>query len=108
MIQLTFHNHQSFLIGTHLLTKIHAYVLTVSLRVAVTPSAQGRGIAQKFIEYAEQVARGKGYSYVRVDTNSMNETMQRLFKRCGFQFIQDINLKNKPGLSFKLFEKKLV
>jgi ribosomal protein S18 acetylase RimI-like enzyme len=74
----------------------------------VAPSAQGRGIAQKFIEYAEKVARERGYSYVRVDTNSMNETMQRLFTRCGFQFIQDISLKNKPGLLFKLYEKKLV
>ena len=84
-----------------------ALLLFLSPRVAVAPSAQGKGIAQKFMEYAEEVAKEKGYLYVRVDTNSVNETMQRLFKRCGFQYIQDINLKNKPGLSFKLFEKKI-
>jgi hypothetical protein len=57
---------------------------------------------------AEQVARTRQISVLRVDTNTQNEVTQRLFPKLGFLLAGEIGLGFRPGLRFRCYEKRLV
>lgn len=79
----------------------------VTHRLAVAPSAHGRGIAQALLQQAEHEARALGLRTLRVDTNSENAATQRLFPKLGYRFAGEIKLAFRPGLRFFCYEKQL-
>ena len=79
----------------------------VTHRLAVDPTAQGRGVALALMEQAETQARAQGLHFLRVDTNSENAATQRLFPKLGYHFAGEITLAFRPGLRFFCYEKQL-
>ncbi|MCB2406617.1 GNAT family N-acetyltransferase [Hymenobacter lucidus] len=79
----------------------------VTHRLAVDPTAQGRGVAAALLEQAEVLARQRGLKSLRVDTNSENAATQRLFPKLGYRFAGEITLGFRPGLRFFCYEKRL-
>lgn len=77
-------------------------------RVAVREDQQGKGTASALLQYATTVAIEKGLSWIRVDTNGKNTTMQHLLKKLGFHLKGEIELEGKPpGMKFVCFEKSV-
>lgn len=79
----------------------------VTHRLAVSPTAQGHGVAQALLAQAEHEARALGLRTLRVDTNSENTATQRLFPKLGYRFAGEIKLAFRPGLRFFCYEKQL-
>jgi len=79
----------------------------VTHRLAVSPQAQGMGVAQALLLQAEHEARALGLRTLRVDTNSENAATQRLFPKLGYRFAGEIKLAFRPGLRFFCYEKQL-
>lgn len=65
-------------------------------RMAVHPDYQRKGIAALFLQQAEQLARDRGYLYVRIDTNKCNPAMPSLIAKAGYEFKGEISLSGKP------------
>ncbi len=76
-------------------------------RLAVDPAYRGAGIASALMLQAEQVARERGISVLRVDTNTQNPATQRLFPKLGYTLAGEISLAFRPGLRFFCYEKRL-
>jgi len=76
-------------------------------RIAVDPEHRGAGIARALMQQAEAVARSKGISVLRVDTNTENPATQRLFPKLGYALAGEIGLNFRPGLRFLCYEKRL-
>jgi GNAT superfamily N-acetyltransferase len=79
----------------------------VTHRLAVSPLAQGKGVAQALLAQAEDEALALGLRTLRVDTNSENAATQRLFPKLGYRFAGEIKLAFRPGLRFFCYEKRL-
>jgi GNAT superfamily N-acetyltransferase len=77
-------------------------------RVAVDPAFRGKGIAAALMKQAETVARSRGISVLRVDTNTQNAATQRLFPKLGYTFSGETELGFRVGLRFLCYEKRLV
>ncbi len=73
-------------------------------RLAVDPSVRGKGIADQFFTYAEQLAKQTGVTILNTDTFSENYYAQQLFKRNGFQFVQ-IRKEDDHAPNLAYFEK---
>ena len=76
-------------------------------RLAVDPGFRGTGVALALMELAETVARGRGISVLRVDTNTQNLNTQRLLPKHGYTLAGEISLDFRPGLRFFCYEKRL-
>ena len=79
----------------------------VTHRLAVDPDLRGQGIAAILLQQAEVIARERGISALRVDTNTHNEATQRLFPRLGYVLAGEIGLGFREGLRFLCYEKRL-
>ncbi|WP_026351240.1 GNAT family N-acetyltransferase [Hymenobacter aerophilus] len=79
----------------------------VTHRLAVAPTAQGRGVAAALLAQAETLARQQGLRVLRVDTNSENAATQSLFPKLSYRFAGEIGLAFRPGLRFFCYEKWL-
>ena len=53
-------------------------------RICISTSLKGNGYAKELMEYAETLAKEKGYRNVRADTHELNYSMQRFLQKCGF------------------------
>ncbi|TWR25910.1 GNAT family N-acetyltransferase [Mucilaginibacter pallidiroseus] len=76
-------------------------------RLAVSPHFQGRGIAAALVAEADREAARRGIKLLRVDTNSQNKAIQKLFPKMGYDFGGEITLEFRPGLSFYCYQKRL-
>jgi GNAT superfamily N-acetyltransferase len=76
-------------------------------RVAVDPAFRGKGIAAALMLQAESVARSRGIGVLRVDTNTQNAAMQRLFPKLGYTLSGETELGFRVGLRFLCYEKRL-
>ncbi len=76
-------------------------------RLAVTPRYRGKGIANKLLLQAEQVAHNQGIKTMRIDTNVVNTAAQQLFLRAGYVYVGEIGLNFRPGMRFYCYEKRL-
>jgi GNAT superfamily N-acetyltransferase len=85
---------------------IHEPAIAVH-RLAVDPAYRGAGVAAALMQQAEVVARNKGISILRVDTNTQNPATQRLFPKLGYTLAGEISLDFRPGLRFLCYEKRL-
>jgi RimJ/RimL family protein N-acetyltransferase len=59
------------------------------------------------MQQVETVARAKGVSVLRVDTNTQNPATQRLLPKLGYTLAGEIGLNFRPGLRFLCYEKRL-
>ena len=76
-------------------------------RLAVDPAFRGRGVAEALMRQAEDVARERGITALRLDTNTENEATQRLFPKLGYVLAGEIGLSFRPGRRFLCYEKRL-
>jgi ribosomal protein S18 acetylase RimI-like enzyme len=83
-------------------------------RIATNPKFRGQSYVKKIIEWVKQYAKENGKEYIRLDTHSGNERINKYYTSCGFEYkgISTIEWTNelpehyKEG-SFSLFEIKL-
>jgi len=76
-------------------------------RLAVDPAFRGAGIAAALMQQAEMVARERGITVLRIDTNTQNPATQRLFPKLGYALAGEIGLAFRPELRFLCYEKRL-
>ena len=58
---------------------------TVLHLLTVSPSAKGRGIGRKMLEFYEGFARQNGSKYLRMDTNERNVRAREIYAKYGFK-----------------------
>jgi ribosomal protein S18 acetylase RimI-like enzyme len=76
-------------------------------RVAVDPAFRGQGIAEALMLQAETVARSRGITVLRVDTNTQNAATQKLFPKLEYVLSGETELGFRVGLRFLCYEKRL-
>ncbi|GAB3946357.1 acetyltransferase [Spirosoma harenae] len=79
----------------------------VTHRLAVDPTFRGQGVAMALLKQAEQLAIERGIGFLRIDTNSENQSTQKLFPKLGYTYSGEITLGFRPGLRFLAYEKKV-
>lgn len=75
-------------------------------RMAVDPAFQRQGVGRAFFAFAEELARQRGLSALRIDTYRLNLRMQALILSRGFTKVGEIRLHGSP-LPYPCFEKAL-
>lgn len=73
-------------------------------RLAVDPTHQGKGIARKIMDFAEDFAREQGYDSVRLDTFSQNPRNQRFYLNRGYTDLGAVYLKYKKEHPYFCYE----
>ncbi len=73
-------------------------------RLAVAPEHQGKGYAQRLMDFAERQAREKGYVSVRLDTFSQNRRNQIFYETRGYQKLGDIFFPKQSEYPFHCYE----
>src|ERR1700756_3637353 len=79
----------------------------VTHRLAVNVNFRGLGIAEALLKQAEVVAKQRGITILRIDTNSNNKATRRLFPKMGYEFMGEMPLKFRPNMRFYCYEKVL-
>lgn len=79
----------------------------VTHRLAVDPAFRGQGVGAALLAQAEQIARERGITFLRIDTNSENQATQTLFPKLGYTYAGEITLGFRPGLRFLAYQKNL-
>ena len=70
-------------------------------RLAVADGEKGRGVAAEFMRRTEALARERGVSSFRVDTNFDNRYMLRMLERLGFAYCGKIVYGSGERLAFE-------
>ena len=60
--------------------------------LATSPDTQGKGIGRRMVEFCIQYAKDMGYKAVRLDVVPDNFPAKRLYEKCGFQYVGDVDL----------------
>ncbi len=76
-------------------------------RLAINPSFQKRGFAQKLMDFAENYAKKNNYKSIRLDTFSQNKRNQKFYKKRNYKKLESINFPNQSEFPFFCFEKIL-
>ena len=76
-------------------------------RMAVEPTAQGRGIARALFAQAEKLAHMRKMAALHIDTYTENTRMQAIIRSLGFVQRGSIHLHGRP-LPYPCFEKLLL
>lgn len=74
-------------------------------RLAVHPNFQGKGCAQKLMDFAENYALHENFSSIRLDTFSQNKRNQTFYKKRNYTQLDAIYLPNQSKHPFYCFEK---
>ncbi len=74
-------------------------------RLAVLPKFQGKGYAQKLMEFAEDYALINKYNSIRLDTFSQNKRNQQFYKKRNYKILEAIYLPKQSKHPFYCFEK---
>ncbi len=53
--------------------------------LVVDPDCQGKGCATRFVAFYEELARARGCTVLRIDTNAINSPARKLYKGLGFR-----------------------
>ena len=77
--------------------------------LVVDPARKGKGYGTAFIAYYEQLARERGCTVLRIDTNARNERARRLYAYLGYReaAIVPTVFNGIPDVNLVLLEKKL-
>lgn len=73
-------------------------------RLAVDPEHQGKGIARKLMDFAEQWAREQGYDAIRLDTFSQNPRNQRFYENRGYTKLESVYLSYRDDFPYFCYE----
>ncbi|MFD2587533.1 GNAT family N-acetyltransferase [Croceitalea marina] len=73
-------------------------------RLSVHPDFQGKGYAQKMMDFAENTARQNGFLSVRLDTFSQNKRNQKFYKTRGYHKLGDIFFPKQSEHPFHCYE----
>ena len=60
--------------------------------LATDPDVQGKGIGRQMVEYCIDYAKSHGYKAVRLDVVPDNIPARKLYEKCGFQYLGDVDL----------------
>ena len=76
-------------------------------RMSVNPEFRQKGIGTKLIKFVERLAIKNNIEYLKTDTYSLNVKMNNLFKKCGYNFIGEMNFlgKEKPFYCYDIIIK---
>jgi len=75
-------------------------------RLAVHPTNKTPGLAKELVTHVEKIAKNKGYHLIRLDTYSKNIAADKFYRKMGYQYAGDINLKFMPE-QYHCFEKAI-
>lgn len=73
-------------------------------RLAVHPDHQGKGYAQKLMDFAENMARERKLTSIRLDTFSKNERNQRFYEARGYQRLGEVFFPRQSKFPFYCYE----
>ena len=73
-------------------------------RLSVRPDFQGKGFAQKMMDFAENFSRENGIVSVRLDTFSQNKRNQHFYEQRGYQKLGDIFFPKQSEHPFHCYE----
>lgn len=73
-------------------------------RLAVHPKFQGKGVAQKLMSFAENIAKIKGFLSVRLDTFSQNQRNQKFYESRGYKRLENIYFPDQSIHPFFCYE----
>ena len=73
-------------------------------RLAIHPEQQGKGYAQKLMNFAEQFAIENNYSSIRLDTFSQNKRNQKFYELRGYKRLGDIYFPKQSEYPFHCYE----
>ena len=73
-------------------------------RLAVSPLHQGKGIARKIMEFAEDFALKNNYDSIRLDTFSQNPRNQKFYLNRGYKKLGSVYLKYKKEHPYFCYE----
>lgn len=76
-------------------------------RLAVHPTYQGQGYAQKLMSFAEKYAVNNNYNSIRLDTFSQNIRNQKFYQKRGYVKLAAIFFPNQSEHPFYCYEKIL-
>ena len=86
--------------------KINSGLVNSIHRLAVHPTKKTPGLARELVTYVEKIAKINGYKVIRLDTYSKNIAADKFYRKMGYQYAGDINLKFMPE-HYHCFEKAL-
>ena len=73
-------------------------------RLAVDPKNQGRGIARKLMDYAEDYGKKNQYNSIRLDTFSRNLRNQRFYSNRNYHKIGEVYLSYRCDYPYYCYE----
>lgn len=73
-------------------------------RLSVLPDQQGKGYAQKLMDFAEHYAKENGFTSIRLDTFSQNKRNQRFYETRGYNKLGDIYFPKQSKHPFHCYE----
>ena len=76
-------------------------------RLAIHPDFQGKGFAQKLMDFAEKFAVKNNYDSVRLDTFSKNKRNQKFYEKRNYIKLESIYFPNQSEFPFYCYEKVL-
>lgn len=76
-------------------------------RLAVHPNFQGKGFAQKLMDFAEKFAIENNYNSIRLDTFSQNKRNQQFYEKRNYIKLESIYFPNQSEFPFYCYEKIL-
>ena len=77
--------------------------------LVVDPAVAGRGLGRRFVAFYEDLAREKGRSFLRMDTNEKNGRARKLYASLGYREAGTVPtvFNGIPGVNLVLLEKKV-
>ena len=73
-------------------------------RLAIHPEYQGKGFAQKLMDFAENLSVKNNYSSIRLDTFSKNTKNQKFYELRGYKKLESIYFPNQSNDPFYCYE----
>ena len=60
--------------------------------LATDPSVHRKGVGRQIVEYCIDYAKKHGYKAIRLDVVPENLPAKKLYEKCGFSYIGDVDL----------------
>ena len=76
-------------------------------RLATSPEFWGKGYARTMMDFAEEFAKNKNFTSIRLDTFSKNTRNQKFYKARGYTKLGDVYFPHKNEYPFHCYEKLL-
>lgn len=73
-------------------------------RLAIDPEFQGKGYAQKLMDFAERYAIDNCYTSIRLDTFSKNKRNQKFYEIRGYKRLEEIYFPKQSEFPFYCYE----